>query len=346
MHARRFAALLRLSTSRADRRVAFAALAAGAASVLGVGYPFPAMGKPKKKPKKPCKKPNTKCGAKGCCQAGTQVCANGKCVAACQFTKTATTWTLKGNCTTTKTIEIPDGVTLDGNGKTVTPVGDMQIIRTKGASANVRNLTVDGAARCRPDSSVGPGLVFDGTSGQIQDVTYTDGFCGEGIWIDGSNGAGDVQVDIARVHLDGTGILYIGATGTVSNSTVRNAGTCVGVLDSDVSIDGNHLEAVGNGVWVLGSNKVSTASVTNNTIVGDDVNPGPKFGVTFLLGSPIGSVAGNVAGNTISNFKDESTGQTSCGISVVADAGNAVTIGANTFPDPPGNEQNICDFRE
>jgi hypothetical protein len=47
----------------------------------------------------------------------------------------------------------------------------------------------------------------------------------------------------------------------------------------------------------------------------------------------------------LTRFRDPDPSPTSCGIHFAADAG-AVAIDANTFPDPPGNEQDICDNRE
>jgi hypothetical protein len=50
--------------------------------------------------------------------------------------------------------------------------------------------------------------------------------------------------------------------------------------------------------------------------------------------------AGSADGNTISNFFN-SGANVGCGIFVAA--GADVSVGNNTFPNPPGNEQNVCD---
>lgn len=69
----------------------------------------------------------------------------------CQFTQTPTTWLLKAGCTTRQTIQIPDGITLDGKGKTIKLAGpasgfDNAGLRTQGAQASIRDLTLDGSA--------------------------------------------------------------------------------------------------------------------------------------------------------------------------------------------------------
>jgi hypothetical protein len=81
---------------------------------------------------------------------------------------------------------------------------------------------------------------------------------------------------------------------------------------------------------------------TDNTIVGPGEGDG-SAGIVFADGA-----TGEMSGNTISNFLDTNAAIVSCGIRIEANAGD-MTIGANTFPHPegsaPGNEQNVCDFR-
>lgn len=66
----------------------------------------------------------------------------------CTFTTTGKTMKLNGNCTTDAPVVVPNGVTLDGAGFTITgidpPGGHFKggVVQNGGASANVTNLRV------------------------------------------------------------------------------------------------------------------------------------------------------------------------------------------------------------
>src|SRR5689334_1819703 len=64
----------------------------------------------------------------------------------CNFTQTATTWTLTANCTATATISIPDGVTLNGADHTITAEGNFTgaVVTNAGAAMSLQNLTIQG----------------------------------------------------------------------------------------------------------------------------------------------------------------------------------------------------------
>lgn len=51
------------------------------------------------------------------------------------------------------------------------------------------------------------------------------------------------------------------------------------------------------------------------------------------------SASGEIRGAAICDVEDNDSRQPSCRILAAA------AIGANTFPNPPGNEQNVCDNR-
>ena len=94
----------------------------------------------------------------------------------CQFTIVGSTMTLNDNCETTETILIPNGFTLNGNGKTITakdPTGGHfkgAVVKNEGATANVTNLTVraSGLANvCDSEDDRLRGILFDGASGSI-----------------------------------------------------------------------------------------------------------------------------------------------------------------------------------
>src|SRR4030095_14363220 len=68
--------------------------------------------------------------------------------AACSFTTVKKTMTLNGNCTTTASIVVPNGVTLDGAGYTITAMDPGPggftggVVQNGGASASVTNVTI------------------------------------------------------------------------------------------------------------------------------------------------------------------------------------------------------------
>lgn len=96
----------------------------------------------------------------------------------CAFTRSGTTMTLKADCTTTSTIYVPNGFTLEGAGHTITavdPAGGRfrgAIVRNRGISANVTHLkvTTAGLTPLCPTSSADRlvGILFDRASGSIK----------------------------------------------------------------------------------------------------------------------------------------------------------------------------------
>jgi hypothetical protein len=172
---------------------------------------------------------------------------------------------MQGDCPSYETIDIPDGVSLDGTGKTMTltqiGLDHTRAIRAVGvASAGLRNLTIDAAdAAFAMDDAVR----FDVGSGLIENVAILNN---DGAFT-GFNVEGDV--DITSVTVDGTalaGIRY-GGTGTISDSTVRNiddfALFILDTGDDPATVEDNELTNVGIGVFVAG-----TANTTTNTIAG------------------------------------------------------------------------------
>jgi hypothetical protein len=348
----RFDELIKSLEAGRSRRATLRALGLAAVAALG-RFGFDATAKHKGGGKKKCKKPNIPCGAKGCCTAGTQVCVNDTCLAACHFTKTATKWTLQADCGTTSTITIPDGVTLDGKGKTIHLVGRISHyafaggnglsagLLIKDGTVTIRNLTL--SERIQGCSAGGMfEIMFFHASGRVETSTITqdrhasleEGLCAEAIAVFGVGGESvDVDDVIISSNFNTDGVLFRGlVTGSVTNSTIKNKGYAV-TADSGATatVEGNTLNPVAHGVFDEGSGTIVT--VKTNTIVGPDDDDGGSTGVDFS-----NDAAGEISGNAISNYL------TNCGIRIFAGAGD-VTIGDNTFPDP-GNEQDICDFRQ
>ena len=336
----------------------------------------------KKKKKKTCKRGTTKCGKK-CCPKG-QKCLAGTCAVPCTFVTAGSVMTLQANCTTTSTIAIPDGVTLDGDGKTIILAGPANRfsagvagIRTVGETANLSDVTIDGSGltgACGPIFDVSGAVLFE-ASGEIENVTVRNSRCINGLVVINNSGPPSPRtVDVSGVTVSnapvGDAILFLGGladrplTANLADATIEGATRGVRVeLNVNLSVDNARIAASDIGLLAEQGGKAtvadssvtgatfglgaadatvsigpSTLTATGNTVVGRGQVAGSTYGIAYASGA-----AGSTSGNTVSNFFD-SVGSEGCGIFVAADAG-AVTIGANTFPDPPGNEQNVCDFR-
>ncbi len=121
-------------------------------------------------------------------------------VGTCTFDVSGSTWTLTEPCTTTETIFVPDGFTLDGNGHTVTvPAGSGftgAVVQNAGATAHVKNLKIyaaDVGGSCQSGDDRLRGIYFLGAAGSIKHNTIlamhrgADLFAcpeGVGIWVD------------------------------------------------------------------------------------------------------------------------------------------------------------------
>jgi hypothetical protein len=95
---------------------------------------------------------------------------------ACQFTTKNATMTLQASCTTTATINVPNGVTLNGNGNTiyaVDPTGGAftgAVIANSGTSMNVTNLNIEGASTVVDNCRDFNGVAFMAAGGSISNV--------------------------------------------------------------------------------------------------------------------------------------------------------------------------------
>jgi hypothetical protein len=322
MDSSQFDTFVRALGSRLARRALTQTLATGAIAALGL---VASQASEAKKKKKKCKKPNTKCGKKGCCKPN-QTCSDGKCRAdECKFTKSATLWTLQQDCAISRPIEIPNGVTLDGNGKTISIPGELIFViairdQYPGASSTssytVRN------------------LIMDGTGCGAHYLLYSD--------------FGDLTVEnvtVTNFPCDGAAVRNVSRPGgslDVRNSTFQNVNRGVSVSNSfsggtsDVTVRDNTFTNVLVGIHAEGQSVNLVA--TGNTIVGRGEVAEKTFGVGYE-----DHATGEVSGNTISNFFYNGSGSIACGIYVDIFTPD-VTIGANTFPVPPGSEENVCDF--
>ncbi len=371
MDGSRFDGLTRILGSLSDRRSATGLFAGSALAALGLAAGHGAHARKKKKKKKKCKRPRVKCG-KACCAKG-QRCLGGRCAVPCAFVTAGAVMTLQASCTTTATIEVPDGATLEGDGKTIRLAGGASgflfggVANVPGAASfTVQNLTVDGSGLSRPcDAPRVVGIGCSAAECELENVTVENlcapavsaggGPLGQSLAVLGSafrnntvsqDGAIALFAPVEATITDsafsgipnGYGVLAAagGVTATVADSTFEDVRIAAEVRgESNFTISGNQMLRVNSGA---SADEGSAMAVTGNTIVGPGSGrllAGVYFGV---------DTTGEVSGNAISNFLDSGQPDPSCGIWVEANAG-AVAIGANTFPVPPGNEQNVCDYR-
>ena len=236
------------------------------------------------------------------------------------FAKSGSTWTLTKSCTLTKKpLVVPDGVTLDGGGNTLTLSGKFPITGYVVTAGSLHDLTIDGSGLptdCTQDFADAIGL--RGTGRTVADLTVRNIVCGPALLVD----SGSV---------------------TISYSTVEHAHIgLVANIDTTATVDSVTVTDVTYGFFVAGG---ATLSLTNCTIQGAD-GTGPIAGGSdgVLFDDEFGNGAGgSVNGCAISGFNGDFSSN-GCGIEIDAHAGT-VTLGTNSFPNPPGNQHDICDHR-
>ena len=175
----------------------------------------------------------------------------------CTFSTSGSTMTLQGDCTTDASIMVPDGMTLNGNGYTLTAVDPSGnhfrggVVRNGGASANVVNLTVTTlnlSNVCDAGDDRLRGILFDGASGKILDNTIVNlnqgaSGCQEGNAIEVRNfGANPnrLQVEISGNTLSNyqkSGIVVNGdADGDIHHNTVGASATQANLAANSVQV--------------------------------------------------------------------------------------------------------------
>ena len=241
--------------------------------------------------------------------------------AACTFTTVKKTMTLTGSCTTTSSIIIPNGFTLDGAGYTITamdPIGDHfrgGVIENGGAVANVTNVTVtvSGLANvCDAGDDRLRGVLFDGASGSITNVKALDinqgaSGCQEGNAIEVRNLGASATTN--RVTIDGSTATGYQKTGIVANG------------DVDATITNNTVDGLGpvgyiarNGIQIGfgGTGMIKRNSVAGNSYTGSStvsggilVVGGPGYGGDFCVNIQIDKnvVTGNDVGVYLSQYE-------------------------------------------
>jgi len=144
--------------------------------------------------------------------------------------------TLTADCTTTQTLTVANGTTVDGGGHTINaqdPAGgffDGAVLTNTGVTMNVRNLTIRGgqfAPNCAPAPQYG--IFFNNASGTVSNTTVTGitqhSACpneGVGIWAEASGAPRSVTITGATVNgFERDGVTASGmVTMTVSGSSI------------------------------------------------------------------------------------------------------------------------------
>ncbi len=211
--------------------------------------------------------------------------------AQCEGTVNGNTFTLTANCDTTAPLTVPDGVTLDGGGHTITAhdpsggffKGGVVTNAVAGDTMTVQNLTVSGPAGGFGTDCAQPltGIFFNDASGSVNNVTVKDitqhSACqlGLGIRANGISGARTVTLNNVTV------------TGYQKGGLVASGSMTMNVSNSKVGPpDNTAARPAQNGVQysntASGSNASAGGSVTNTTVDGL-YYPGDNSSTDFLL---------------------------------------------------------------
>lgn len=231
----------------------------------------------------------------------------------CTFTISDSVMALDADCTTDRTIVIPDGLTLDGRGHTITamdPPGGGHflgaVVRNGGATASVMDLTItalnlaDVCDRGFPADTRLRGILFDGASGTIAHnailgVNQGVSACHEGNAIEVRNAPTDgthpntQHVTIADNRVEGYQKTGIVATGDVD----------VIIENNEVGGSATQTYLAANGIQVgFGAR----GTVRNNDVVGNQwcgLDRVAATGILLLASAPGTDVSQNsVRGNS------------------------------------------------
>ena len=272
---------------------------------------------------------------------------------ACSGTLSGSAFTLTADCDTTVPLTIPDGVTLNGAGHTITAhdVTDGSfngaVLSNAGTSMNVEDLTIMGTGftQTQPPGSCGRatlnGLWFNGAGGSVTNVTVTgiteSSNCQVGRAIVANGTAGQTLTITGTTVSDYNkdGMHAYGMTMNVSDSTIGSPASLKGVTGQNglVYQDGATGTASGsaiNGSGYGNANNANTAvllfgatnvTLTDDTITGD----GTDIGVAVASNSTGAIVDRNQIGRTAPDVPD------SFGFGVELDPGSTATVTCNTF---------------
>lgn len=219
-------------------------------------------------------------------------------ITTCAFTYplTGDTMLLTADCTTDETIFVPDGVTLDGAGYTITAAnpalgGDFNGAVVRNAAdadeMHVTNLVIDGALTvdgCDAGDNRLRGILFDRAGGTVTDTTVRDirqgtaSGCQEGNAIEARSfdpATGDATAERVTVTISDNVVTDYQKTGIVASGGV-DAVITRNVVTGDGPVD--HIAQ--NGIQVgFGA----TALISANTVSGNDYTPTSWFACGIII---------------------------------------------------------------
>ncbi len=262
--------------------------------------------------------------------------------------------TLTGDCDTTVPLMIPDGVTLNGAGFTITghDVADGSfngaVVTNAGTSMNVENLTIMGTGftQTQPVGSCGRaalyGIFFNGAGGSVSNVTVTGitegSNCQVGRAIVGQ-GTADQTLTITNTTVSDynkDAIHAYGMTMNVSGSTIDPPAPLMGVTGQNGLVYQDGASGTTSDTTIFGSgygnaNNANTAvllfGATNVTLSGDTITGAETdIGVAVAANSTGIVIDGNQIGRTAPDVADN------FGLGVEVDSpSSTATLNCNTF---------------
>ena len=271
---------------------------------------------------------------------------------ACSGSLSGSAFTLTADCDTTVPLTIPDGVTLNGAGFTltahdVTPASfDGSVLSNAGTSMKVEDLTIMGTGFTMPPGVCSRttlnGIFFNGAGGSVTNVTVTgiteNSNCQVGRAIVATGTAGQTLTITGTTVSDynKNGIQASGMTMNVSGSTIGPPASLAPRTTGQnglVYLDGATGTTSGSAIYGNGYGGVASANVaallygaTNVTLTGDTIaGDATDIGVAVASNSTGAIVDRNQIGRTAPDLPD------TYGIGVELDPGSTATVSCNTF---------------
>ena len=274
---------------------------------------------------------------------------------ACAGTLSGNSFALSTNCDTTVPLTIPDEVTLNGAGHTITAhdiagtPGSFNgaVLSNAGTSMSIEDLTVKGTGftQTQPPGSCGRatlnGIWFNGAGGSVTNVTVTgiteSSNCQVGRAIVANGTAGQTLTITGTTVSDynKNGMQASGMTMNVSGSTIGAPASLKGVTGQNglVYIGGATGTTSGSAIYGSGYGSDANANTavllfgaTNVTLTGDTITgDGTDIGVAVASNSTGAIVDRNQIGRTAPDVPDN------FGFGVELDPGSTATVTCNTF---------------
>jgi len=231
---------------------------------------------------------------------------------ACEFSVAGSTMTLLDDCITDQTIAVPNGLTLDGKGHSITAVDPAganfrgAVIQASGpAPTKVTGLTVS-ASNLADACDAGPaglrGILFDGVGGIISNNIVTDieqganggSGCQEGNGIEVRNTVG---VPMPRLTISSNTVIDYQKTGILVRDNVSAV-----ISDNTVTGDQKIIYIAQNGIQISYG---ATAQLLRNVVTGNWYTPKSYVACGLIL-YKAGGVSG--AKNGLSSLSSQFTG--------------------------------------